>query len=210
MISTRQSSRLLNQNPTKNLPKCGRCSEIVAEKPSKSEDLSIICDCCASSYHIGCEDVSNQKLDAISEHGLKWYCSFCDKAAASLSEKIIVLETQLINVTSDLDTVKAKLHTVEEELKREKFERIISMDALEQYQRKDSLRITGIPHEAGETTPQLENKVLDIAHKIGVELKREDISVTHRLRADKKGGVPTIIKFSTRRSKDLVFGAKKT
>ena len=209
MGSTRQSSRLGKQNPNKNLPKCGRCSEIIAEKPSNSEEQSIVCDCCANFYHIGCEDVSNEKLEAISEHGLKWYCSYCDKAASSLSEKIIVLETQLINVTSDLDFAKAELHTVKAELKKEKFERMISVDALEQYQRKDSLRITGIPHEAGETTPQLENKVMDIARKLGVELKREEISVTHRLKADKKGGVPTIIKFSTRRSKDLVFGAKK-
>ena len=202
MSPARQSARLMQSNPAKNLPKCGKCSENVVDKPTKDEDQSLTCDCCGNFFHIGCEDVSNEKLDAISQHGLKWYCSSCDRAAASLSEKIIVLETQLLNVNSELETVKAVL-------KKERIDRMIATDNLEQYQRKDSLRITGIPQENGETIVDLENKVLDIANKIGVQMKREDISVTHRLKPDKKGGVPTIIKFSTRRSKDLMFSAKK-
>ena len=80
---------------------------------------------------------------------------------------------------------------------------------MEQYQRKDSLRINGIPYAEGETNTQLEDKVINLADKIGVKLNRQDISVTHRLRPTTKGIRPTIIKFSTRRAKDAVYYSKK-
>ena len=203
------NSRKSGRKASKNQSKCGKCNEVLEDKPAKDENQSICCDCCSNYYHIKCENISNAKLQALSQHDLKWYCSFCDRAAASLSEKIIVLEDQLLNVTSELTTIKDDLSTMKDQLKNEKIQRMIAIDKLEAYTRKDSLRINGIPHEEGETSAQLEDKVLNIAHKIGVNITRGDISVTHRLKADKKGGVPTIIKFSTRRSKDQVFSAKK-
>ena len=201
-------SRKAGRKP-KTQHKCGQCNEVLEDKPVKDENQSICCDCCSNYFHIGCENISNEKLNALSQHDLKWYCHCCDKAAATLSEKIIVLEDQLLNVNSELTTVKSQLSLVTDELKNEKIQRMIATDALEAYTRKDSLRINGIQHELGETSAQLEDKVINIADKIGVKIKREDISVTHRLKADKKGGVPTIVKFSTRRSKDRVFSAKK-
>ena len=207
MTQSRKAGR--KQNATKTIYKCGKCDEVLEDKPAKDENQSICCDCYGNYFHIKCENISNEKLQALAKHDLKWYCSGCDKAAATLSEKIIVLEDHLSNVKSELVTVKDKLDHVQDELKKEKIQRIIATDKLEAYTRKDSLRINGIPHEEGETSDQLEDKVLEIAHKIGVMIKREDIAVTHRLKADKKGGVPTIIKFSTRRYKDQVFSAKK-
>ena len=207
MANSRKNGR--KQSAPKTQHKCGKCNEILEDIPEKDENQSICCDCCSNFYHIKCENISNAKLQALSQHDLKWYCSYCDRAAASLAEKIIVLEDQLLNVTSELSTVKEELSTTKEELKNEKVQRIIATDKLEAYTRKDSLRINGIPFEEGETSAQLEDKILNIAQKIGVTINRGDISVTHRLKADKKGGVPAIVKFSTRRCKDAVFSAKK-
>ena len=102
-----------------------------------------------------------------------------------------------------------ELDSVREELKQERIKSKIELDRLEQYQRKDSLRINGIPYEDGETNTQLEDKILSLGDKIGVTLNRKDISVTHRLKPTKKGIHPVIIKFSTRRSKDELYYAKK-
>ena len=102
-----------------------------------------------------------------------------------------------------------ELESVKEELKQERIKSKIEVDRLEQYQRKDSLRINGIPYEEGESNSQLEDKIISLARDIDVDLKREEISVTHRLKPTKKGVHPVIIKFATRRSKDKLYRAKK-
>ena len=98
---------------------------------------------------------------------------------------------------------------VMETVENDRIDAIIANDRNESYSRKDSLRINGIPHEVNETNQELEAKIIRIADKAGVQVKRDDISVTHRLRKDRKGKFPTIIKFSTRRVKDQLFMAKK-
>ncbi|MPD02354.1 hypothetical protein E2C01_097932 [Portunus trituberculatus] len=47
---------------------------------------------------------------------------------------------------------------------------------MEQYSRKQNLRISGIDEEANETIDVLEAKIIKLAGDIGVELKPDDIS----------------------------------
>ena len=94
-------------------------------------------------------------------------------------------------------------------LKREIIERKIAVDAQEQYSRKDSIRMHGIPFANNETSSQLENKVLEVINLLEVNVTRDDISVTHRLKETKKGDHPVMIKFMSRRAKDLVYTNKK-
>ena len=85
------------------------------------------------------------KLQATKEYNLKW---FCEKAAVSLAKKVVALERNFITaLTTEIETLRA-------ELQNEK----IANDKLEQYQRKDSVRITGIPHVQSQTNAQLEDK----------------------------------------------------
>ena len=72
---------------------------------------------------------------------------------------------------------------------------MIVVDKNEMYSRKDALRITGIPADQTESNTQLEDKVINIAEKIGVKISRSDISVTHRLKPTKNGAHPVICKF---------------
>ena len=199
MVTRSQAkSAVLNSNPTN----CAKCEELCEDNPKVKDEQSIQCDCCGHYFHIGCVNVVEGKLQAAEEYNLKWYCPFCEKAAEPLTRKVVALERELERVNSEFDNVKA-------ELRDEKITRVLTTDRLEQYQRKDSIRITGIPHESNETNSQLEDKIVTIASKIGVNLVRGDISVTHRLKKDKNGNLPTIVKFSTRRSKEAVFTAKK-
>ena len=199
MVTRSQSKAAVLNSKSVN---CSKCEEICEDKPKVKDRQTIECDCCSFYFHIGCVNVVEGKLQATEEYNLKWYCPFCEKAAESLAKKVVALERDFERVNSELEAVKA-------ELKNEKIARVLTNDRLEQYQRKDSIRISGIPHVIGETNAQLEDKVITVANKIGVNLVRGDISVTHRLKKDKNGNLPTIVKFATRRSKEAVFGAKK-
>lgn len=79
-------------------------------------------------------------------------------------------------------------------------------DKLEQYQRRDNLRIFGFENEEGESEADLERKVIDLASDIGVVLKPEEISVVHRVgRKVPDQNRAVIVRFSQRkRRKELL------
>ena len=83
------------------------------------------------------------------------------------------------------------------------------VDRLEQYSRRDSFKVFGVP-ESGpqEDTSQM---VVDLAKEIGVELRRDDISVSHRVYVSKKSSKPRpiIVKMVRREKKVDVMKAKK-
>ena len=180
-----------NVEPSDVESNCGQCKLAVLP-----QDKALSCEVCAVWWHISCVDVTATKYKFLMNNtDLHWFCPCCNISAKKLYQEVIVLRKEL--------------ETVKDELKKERTERIIQVDRLEQYQRKDSLRINGIPYAEGESNTDLEDKVINLADKIGVKLNRQDISVTHRLRPTKNGIHPTIIKFSTRRSKDAVYFSKK-
>jgi hypothetical protein len=74
-----------------------------------------------------------------------------------------------------------------------------SMDATEQYSRRNSLRISGIPESSDENTDAI---ILDISHEIGSDLSLPEIDRTHRVGKRKINGKPRdiITKFGTLRS----------
>ena len=83
---------------------------------------------------------------------------------------------------------------------------------LEQYSRRDCLEIRGVPVQRDEDTNAL---VVDIGRRMGVEVKEDDISTSHRLPIMNRGReassrTPSIIvKFVCRDVRDKFFKAKK-
>lgn len=96
-------------------------------------------------------------------------------------------------------------------------------DALGQYVRRDNLKIEGVKWTDGEDTNTI---VKEIAAEVGVEIKDEDISTSHRIGTNKEQeentsetvGVPTapkkppsiIVRFNRRDIKVKFFEARKT
>ena len=76
---------------------------------------------------------------------------------------------QMIEVGNPLGKVKQRV-----QLQR------FDLDSLEQYSRRESVRIYGIPESKGKDTNRL---VIDLAADMGITVKPEDISVSHRLPA---------------------------
>ena len=89
---------------------------------------------------------------------------------------------------------KAELDGLKKEVKLHTFE----LDRLEQYSRRESIRICGIDETAGEDTDELAR---ELAADIGVTLKPEDISVSHTLPGRPGSTQPIIVKFVRRNSK---------
>ena len=191
-------------NPVDN-DSCGTCNS-----PVLTEDKAMFCDICTYWYHIKCIGVSARKYQFLKENeDVHWYCPGCNRAAKSLHQEILTIKTENVQLKECIIALEQKFVDLEQKRKEDRISWMIATDRNEQYSRKDSLRFSGIPVSENESSEQLEQKIINIARKAGVELKNDEISVAHRLKKDRKGGVPTIIKFTSRKSKEKVFAAKK-
>ncbi|KAK4290785.1 hypothetical protein Pmani_036344 [Petrolisthes manimaculis] len=82
--------------------------------------------------------------------------------------------------------------------------------ALEQYSRRENLRISGLEEEDDETEEVLEAKIIELAQDIGVKIKWNDISLAHRMGRNREEGRPVIVRLCHRKKKnEIVINKKK-
>ena len=87
-------------------------------------------------------------------------------------------------------------------------------DRLEQYSRRESVRVAGIPGDNDETPEQLSQKLLDVLKECEPSVTAEDISVLHRAGPfNLRGGSrnpkhPVLCKFISRSKKEAVMKGK--
>lgn len=118
----------------------------------------------------------------------------------------VAVSTAVSKAVKELDErMASKLAEVQRQCLLNKYDN----DKLEQYSRRENVRISGIAEEANETDGILEAKVIELAGDMGVELKSEDISVAHRMGKPKEGGRPVIVRFCQRKKKDEIMRNKK-
>ena len=82
-------------------------------------------------------------------------------------------------------------------------------DRLQQYTRRESVRVWGVKQEEKETAEEVERKALDVFSKAGADVKVEDIAAVHRVGKPKNGSRPILVKFVSRRKRREVMGKKK-
>ncbi|KAL9983775.1 hypothetical protein ACROYT_G006002 [Oculina patagonica] len=75
---------------------------------------------------------------------------------------------------------------------------------MEQYSRKNSLEFCGVPDDINMSTDQA---VCKIAQAIGVEIKEDDIEISHRIKT-KHGNKPILAKFCNHKIKSKVYKAR--
>ena len=202
--SDENAEKVVENHPSEDAS-CGKCQGEVT-----AVDKAVNCEICSHWYHIICVEVTAAKYKFMMNNpDLHWFCGQCDTAAKKLHQEVIHIKSENSQLRECVSQLQEKLQQVMETVEKDRLDFIIANDRNESYSRKDSLRISGIPHEANETNSELEAKIINIASMAKVQLKREDISVTHCLKKDRKGKFPTIVKFSTRRAKDLLYMAKK-
>lgn len=83
-------------------------------------------------------------------------------------------------------------------------------DRLQQYSRRESVRVFGIAPEEGETAEQVEQKVMGVFREAGADIKEEDIAAVHRVGKAGAGVRPILVKFVSRRKRQEVMAKKKS
>ena len=115
---------------------------------------------------------------------------------ALLNTSLASLEKQCANNGEDLVTAR---RTIEEQCE-EIAELYELQDQLEQYTRKNSLEIHGVPESAYRST---EDVVLKLAQALEVPVKFQDIEISHKL--PKKGMKAIIVKFISHKMKTQLY-----
>lgn len=167
------------------------CGIAECDKEVKTADKALQCEVCDFWYHTKCVAVSDKDYPTMKKKGVHWICQFCERGSKKLMGLMSKMHTELTEV--------------KEELKEAKF----NIDRLEQYQRKDSTRLAGIPdpHTKDENTDEA---VIKVAKDMGIEIKPEDISVSHRLgKVTAPYNRPLIVKFTRRDTKKKMMMNKK-
>lgn len=110
----------------------------------------------------------------------------------ALKEEHVSLKAQVFSSANDLKLVQK------------------SLNDLEQYTRRDCLEIRGIPLPEESQEEDTNDIVLQLSHKMGIPLERNDISVSHRIRSSRASVDPAIIvKFVRREMRESLYRARK-
>lgn len=96
----------------------------------------------------------------------------------------------------ELESMRAKAAEQEAEIE----ELYDLQDNLEQYTRKQSLEIHGIPESAYTST---EEAVLKVAEALDVQISPEDIDISHKIYSE--GEKPILVKFTSHKSKSKLY-----
>ncbi|XP_071050802.1 uncharacterized protein [Onthophagus taurus] len=122
---------------------------------------------------------------------------FLHKFANIISENVVKqLQNDLNNMGKEVIGLKTQLVVANRKI-----------DELEQYTRKDNLRVYGIKELKGENTNEL---IMNVCReKMGINIQSSDISTSHRLRAPENGIKPIIVRFTRRDVKKQIFNFKK-
>jgi hypothetical protein len=119
--------------------------------------------------------------------------------AIKASTRAIVNELQQNSSPVGMGKMKTAVQTVS-----------FDIDRLEQYSRRESVRISGLKESEGEDTDRI---VCDLVSDLGIKVSPEDISVSHRLGRPNFGGTgrhrSIICKFVRRNIKTQVMKTKK-
>ena len=137
----------------------------------------------------------------------KVVCENCEK----MKQQIERNESEILDLQSTLDNKNRELQSLKkcvdlETSKREVTER--QLNDLEQYTRRNSIRIFGVKEQANEDTDQI---AVDIANKkLGFQLTKRDIDRSHRVQQkDPKKPKPIIVKLCSYKDKSSFMRNKK-
>ncbi len=110
----------------------------------------------------------------------------------------------VLKANSEIKKENESLRKEMQKLKEEIYQARKDTDNLEQYGRRDTIEISGIPRENGEDSTAL---VLKVGKAIGVECDGEDIEACHRIGPKKDAAI--ICKFQSRKMKSEFMRRKK-
>ena len=123
--------------------------------------------------------------------------------AVATASKQIMLE--LRHDLQTVECVRKEMETLRTQVQSQNFE----LDRLQQYSRRDNIRVYGIA-EATDENENTNSVIVKVAKDMGVDISEHDLSVNHRL--GRKAGTkprPIIAKFVRRDTKTAIMRRKK-
>ena len=127
-----------------------------------------------------------------------------EEEVKQLNVKLTNAVSSITTLTEELTATKTELAALKEDYKKkqEDIETLgESLDNLEQYSHKNSLKIHGIPEGAYQST---EEAVLKVTKALHVDVTANDIEISHKLRR-KSGNKPIIVKFCSHKVKSKLY-----
>ena len=113
-----------------------------------------------------------------------------------LSEGLGKVEGDIIKVGDDIHDLNTKIESLQKQLKYTERKCHLEGDQRDQYSRRDTIRVSGVPYKRGEDTNDI---ICRIAFSINVAVTPWDISVSHRSGRPNAKGIKAIICRFTRR-----------
>ena len=125
-----------------------------------------------------------------------------------LLSKVADLEETNKSLIKENKFLRESLHDSNNQLDQQKQE----INNIEQYSRRECLEIRGVPVQSGDNTNEI---ISNIGEQIGVDIRDDDISISHRLAADNRNTNSSkrypaiIVKFFRRTVRDQFYKARK-
>lgn len=133
-----------------------------------------------------------------------------DEAAATLPGILHIISVSVSTALSTtIKDLTDKLVSTSAETQRINMFHRFDSDRLEQYMRRDSLRILEIREDPDEDEDVLQAKVLEVADDMGVKIDANDISIAHRLGRAGERGRPVIVRFCHRKNRNAMLSKMK-
>ena len=118
---------------------------------------------------------------------------------AHLKTSLTKITKQCADAEYELGAARKRVNEQQDEI----YELYDLQDRLEQYTRKNSLEIHGVPESAYSTTEEV---VLKLAEALEVSIAPQDIEISHKLK--RKGNKPIIVKFVSHKVKSNIYKSR--
>ena len=122
-----------------------------------------------------------------------------------MEETLVVLQEENKALKEEHASLKAQVLSSANDLKSVQK----SLNDLEQYTRRDSVEIRGIPLPEESQEEDTNEIVLQLSQKMGIPLERKDISVSHRIRRRSLVDPAIIVKFVRREVRERLYRTRK-
>lgn len=150
-----------------------------------------------SSDHSLADEISAQVLRGIGP-------LIADSITAAFNVVINNMEKKVISSVTE---------KVQDVLQQQNLLHKFELDRLEQYTRRETLRISGLAEDADETDESLRGTLVQLAADCSVSITSDDISVCHRVGPKPGAGAtrkrPVLCRFISRRHKRAILASKK-
>ena len=127
---------------------------------------------------------------------------FTDKVIQTLKDEISALRVDLAKKDTIIDNLQKENQSIQARVNKIESRN----DDLEQYSRRNSVRVSGIPENDEENT---DNIILNISDAIGANLNERDICRSHRVGDKSKGPRSIIVKFVSYNAKQKLMIKRK-